>query len=288
MTRLARLLLALAVIGVVGSLAWVGGGTAWHLMGHDGTMPAAVPLPPEAAPDAAAPDLGAIAALNPFGAVPEPEPEAPVAETALDLVLRGVLLNPDPARSLALISADGAPVRSFRPGSEITERAVLDSIAADRVVLRVDGRRETLSFPDAARTGGGLGGGGDADGGAIPEEGVDRLRALIDAANRPETADDVEGWIDIWRGRITRNPNEVLRELGLAQVEGGYRVEDSSGSALRGAGLRPGDLVARVNGRALGDGAVDAATFDEVVASGLARVEIMREGRAITLSFPIR
>ena len=57
---------------------------------------------------------------------------------------------------------------------------------------------------------------------------------------------------------------------------------------MRGAGLAPGDVVEKVNGVQVGDAERDRRLFDEAVVSGRARVEVVRDGRRIILSFPLR
>jgi general secretion pathway protein C len=54
------------------------------------------------------------------------------------------------------------------------------------------------------------------------------------------------------------------------------------------AGLLPGDVVARVNGQQVGDIVGDQALFENIVASGRARLEVIREGETVVMSFPLR
>ena len=280
---LPRLALAAVAALVIGSLAWAAGGAAWHVMGHSAAQPSDGPAgfvgEPPAAPQV---DVAPIVALNPFGAVPEAEPAAPVAETALDLVLRGVLMNPDPDRSMALISAAG-PARGYRPGDAVSAQAILVEILAGHVVLEVDGRREILSFPERD-------GPGARRAGPTQDAGLNRLRDVLGRQNADATpaSDDVQGWLEVWRERIRRNPGEAVASIGLTPTEDGYMVAERHDAALRRAGLRAGDVVTRVNGQAVGDADRDRALFDEVAASGLARVEVRRGGRVVTLTFPLK
>lgn len=290
--RLAGPIVPLAVLGVLCSLAVAGGQVAWHVAGWSAAMapppgPAAPALPVAAPP----PDIGPILDLSPFGAVAVAAPVAPVTETTLDLVLRGVLLGTDPATSLAQIARQGETA-NYAPGDAVTGTARLVSVAVDHVVLDVGGQMQTLSFPET---------GLDLAAPAAPsvaQAGLDRLRDVLaaQAANppppRPEpppAADPVttQDQIALWRQRIIANPSEVLDAIGLIATPDGYMIAEDHDSGVALAGLRPGDLVRSVNGQAVGNVDRDRHLYDEVAASGQARIEVMRDGRMIVMSFPL-
>ena len=56
---------------------------------------------------------------------------------------------------------------------------------------------------------------------------------------------------------------------------------------MRHAGLRPGDIVERLNGQALGDPSRDRAAFDAAVVAGTVSVEIERNGKRIIASLSL-
>ncbi len=282
--RLASPLRATTALAVLLSLGIAAAPVFWHLRGHSGALPAPIDRAPDTAAPAAEPaDIGPILALAPFGEVAAPVPEqGPIGETTLDLVLHGVVVRDDPAASTAFIGQGGTTL-GYHPGDRIGDRAMLVEVTQVHVVLEVDGELQTLSFPDPTATGGAV---------AAPvAPGTDRLRAAIAgqtsaaAAAPPETTDD---YIEMWRDRITQNPGEVLDAIGLIPTENGYRIADEHDSGVSRAGLRAGDLVTSVNGQTVGDVTRDRKLYDEVAASGLARIEIQRDGRTITMSFPLR
>jgi general secretion pathway protein C len=142
---------------------------------------------------------------------------------------------------------------------------------------------------------------GPAD--APPEQdlaGLGRLQALVasqtagaETADAPEDDQDSgpetpQDYIDMWRERIRQNPAEVLDSIGLIPTDEGYRIADDHDSGVGRAGLLAGDLVTRVNGQTVGDVDSDRRLYDEVAASGLAQIEIERDGRLISMSFPLR
>ena len=276
--RAARLLRAGVVLAILGTLAAAAAAPTWHLMGEVATRPPEIPLAPPPR-ERASPDIAPIEAVGLFGTAAGPEPEGPAEATGLALVLRGVVLNADPALSYALIS-DEDSTRAYRPGEAVGPEATLLEVGPRQVVLDVAGRREALAFPEP-------GGAGPAAPAAT--SGVARLRAVIEggesSAPTPETTDD---YVELWRERIRRNPGEVLDAIGLIPDERGYIVAPEHDAGVRRAGLRAGDLVTSVNGKPVGDVERDRELYDEVAASDQARIEIERDGRSIVMTFPLR
>jgi general secretion pathway protein C len=283
--RISRAAVLTAGVLTALSLASAGARATWRLFGETG---ADLPDAPLRAPAAATalPDIGPILALAPFGETARAAPAlgAP-AETSLNLTLQGVALARPASRSSAFIGAPGEPGRYYRVGEEVPGGAVLQSVARDHVELLVGGRREILSFPNGAQAR------GVAAMRALLPEGVrGDQQASPPAAVPPPSAQRISAdeVIDDYRQRIAANPQAVLDQLGLVNVAEGYRVGEGSPEAVRRAGLRAGDIVTRVNGVPVGEVEADRRLFEEIVAAGSARVEIMRGDRVVTLSFPLK
>ena len=278
--RSPRTVLWLAIGLAAVSVGLAAGPLPWRFAGESG-LPAAPP-PPAPGQTAAPVSIESILALSPFGRIVRPDaPERPAEETDLGLTLHGVVIASEQASSSAIVSSESQPARAYLVGDTITGSAALEQVFADHVVLRVDGRHETLSFPER------LGAGQSAS-----DAGVAALRALVqgsDDATRPDPAPvEAEAVIEDYRNRIRDNPQTVLDNLGLVAGDDGYRVApDASGNLLR-AGLQAGDVVARVNGQQVGNIEADRRYFDEVVASGRARIEVVRNGQRIVMSFPLK
>ena len=270
--------LAIGVAAV--SVGLAAGPLPWRFAGESGLPPATSAPTPGRAPDAVS--IEPILALSPFGRIVGPDPVAgPAEETALGLTLHGVVIASDPSASTAIVSTESAPARAYVVGDTVAGSAALDQVFADHVVLRVDGRRETLSFPE--RQGSGM---------SASDAGVAALRALVQNGNEGASPDpqpvQTETFIEDYRNRIRDNPQTVLDNLGLEAGDDGYTVgPEASGNLLR-AGLQPGDVVSQVNGQQVGNIEADRDLFDEVVASGRARIEIVRNGQRIVMSFPLR
>lgn len=148
--RLARVAYALA-IACVGGILW----TAWTGVQSLGQTPtaAAPALPVAEAPaaGATAPDPSAIPRWHLFGnpqktaPAPPPRPvEAP--PTRLRLSLEGVLAAERPEDARAIIGEAGKPARTYRLGEEIGAGVRLEAVRPASVLLRRNGRLETLAL----------------------------------------------------------------------------------------------------------------------------------------------
>ena len=84
------------------------------------------------------------------------------------------------------------------------------------------------------------------------------------------------------------DPAAALQSAGVSATSEGYRLGPDAPAQLLRAGLRPGDLIRSLNGRPVADLASDRQMFERAAAAGSARVELVRDGRTLTLTFPLR
>lgn len=283
MSRAPALVMAACVAVVVASLALPAARLTWHAAGDDAIASYDLPPPPERPVDL--PDTAALTALALFGdPAPDATPEAPT-EDRFSLVLQGVILAADPARSAAFILSDDRSDR-YQVGDAVTDSITLTAVAADHVRLDVAGRERILGFPNAAAP-------ASASAPDTAPDPLDRLRGAVVAGVVREDSQDkppetVQDYVDLWRARIRANPQQVLDAIGLVPGEGGYTIAAKHDSGLARVGLKAGDRVTRVNGQPVGSVDRDRDLYDQIAASGLAQVEIERDGDVITMSFPLR
>ena len=250
----------------------------WRLTGDDGRLRAASPAVQPAGEGRV--DLAPILSFLPFGTsiVTTPAQEV-TGETSLGLVLLGVTISNPASGSRAIISGGDGPPRGYFVGEMITASASLSAIEQDHVVLDVEGRLESLSFVkrSAATT--------EARSGPdlrnlIPSE--NQTNAPAAASNEPDAV------VARYRAAIELDAQGVMNRLGLEITDQGYRITDAASAGVRQAGFKTGDVVTTVNGQKVGDMDADQRYFDEVAASGRARVELLRDGQTIVMSFPLR
>lgn len=272
--RALRALPKLAGITAILCAAWAGARLTWTLSGTPsrpiaGTESRALTETGVAAPA----NIDAAIALAPFGtpAATGPRPGS-VAQSSAGLVLQGVLLADDPKESQAIIKVAGGPAKAYLPGETVAGGAVVLRVEARAVILMVAGAEERLGFP--------LPGPGPGAGIATPN-----AAPAAAAAASPTPIDEV---IVRARQRIAQNPRDLLNDLGAEAGDGGYRIGTNASAMTRRAGFKPGDLVTRVNGVPVGNIENDRQLFEEVVAAGNARVEIIRDGKTTILTFPLK
>lgn len=134
------------------------------------------------------------------------------------LTLRGVAMNANP--TIALISVDGGPARSYAVGQQVAVDAVIDAIQPDRVLLRRGDSLETLRLlaakpsPQAAELA------ADESGNALPDP------------------DDSDSDIDA-------DTDDLLRDVSVVSNDtGGFLVQNVTADSIYDRlGVRVGDLV---------------------------------------------
>lgn len=289
------ILTALAFVGVLGSFAWQAREMGWLRLARVSSLPPSI-LEPLGTARADAPDLAAIRALAPFGRQAEADRRsdtaAAVAPAQLDVTLRGVLAHDDPARARAFL-ADGSTTTAFRIGDDVAKGVVLIEVLASSVILAVGDSRMELGFDGRV----------DADQPAtaaetqVPDAPSDPLAQLaaslrpgrgsldLREAPPPET---VDGYIDMWRGRLQRDPVEVMDTIGLERTGRGYRIKPDPDIGVTLAGLQPGDIVTRLNGQEVGNIDNDRKLYDQVATAGVARLEVERSGQTLLMTFSLR
>lgn len=260
-------LLALAVVVSVGLAA---APVTWRVLGRDDGRREVAAIA-AALPEATV-DLTPVKTFAPFGT----RIAAGVTgdPTAANLQLRGVLLAHPAAASVALISAGGGPAKGFAIGATLPGGAILDAVEFDLVILRANGQLVTLALPIKSGTGTPT---VTAPVAVLPVSGARPALLPPTAAADP---------IEAYRARA-QDPLSLLGTLGASAGPDGYRIGAAPSEDLKRAGLRAGDVVEKVNGEAVGNPVRDRALFDDAVVAGRMRVDVVRDGKHIALSFPL-
>lgn len=270
-----------AQVLVVVAIAWVVADTATFLLAGPADLPVSA-LEPGAgaqqeeypASEIASWELFGSAQASPGNAASTDATEG-LATTGLSLLLVGVFAADETQASAALIAQPNRKAKRYRIGDRLPGRATLEAVYRDRVVIRRGGVRELIRFPE-------------------PKERFAEAAPRTDrgaASDTPDTTPAVE--------RSSAAPSQppsprppmpegdpasILYDAGLTPVQPGaaegYALgELAANPVLRQAGLRPGDRILSVNGRAVGNVELDQAEFASVVAAGTVRIEVQRGGR---------
>jgi general secretion pathway protein C len=75
----------------------------------------------------------------------------------------------------------------------------------------------------------------------------------------------------------------MLQRFGATPSDGGYKIGSNAPP-----GLSAGDVILSLNGTPLTDPAAAGAAYAGAQANGSATIQILRDGKRLTLSLPIR
>lgn len=214
-------------------------------------------------------DLSILTRLNPFSTNDDESsdvlPEAP--ETALNLVLSGLRAQTGEGQGSAVIKTPDNLQKLYAPGDEILAGVSLDRVLSDRVVIRRNGRLESLFLTDAR---GALSVIEDQDARQVVSEEASDLAS-------PAESDML----------VVASMSEFLAAVRLDPVrEGnetiGYRLlPRDDGSALAAAGFQVGDTVLAINGAAVAT--IDGEEFvEELETANGADLMVLRDGLETT------
>ncbi len=270
----------LALFAALASIVWAAIPVARHMAGVVVIETEALPL--EASTPKGKPDLTALTSFAPFGRAPVQEASRATYQRPA-ITLRGVFAA-QRGRSTALLEVAGE-TGLYRRDMKVAEVMVIAEIGTDFVRLEDEKGKLILRFDAGAETEAGAPV-------AIPQP--DLIARMSESLSvparyqRPGKPETTSEYIDYWRHRIRKNPQAVLNEIGLRPTGEGYVIADKHDVGVRLAGLQSGDLVRMVNGLAVGDPKADRKLYDQIAASGFARLEVERSGKILSFSFPLR
>ncbi|WP_426051809.1 type II secretion system protein N [Brevundimonas sp. SL161] len=291
---------ALRVVSVliVGSLALALAGLTWRLTGwDDGRDEVAVaeslaPLGGAAAPGADA-DVARIVSLAPFGGATAP---GGLPASTLGLVLKGILMAYPSSASTALIAIGEGPAAIYGIGQTPVGDSVIETIEVDHVILSSGGARQRLDFPepvaiDPATVSSATPGAGITVMPVQPPQSPAAAAAL--AMSSPVASAAAAAAASQLAPRVAdAGPSPSVAAAagaaGVTATASGYRIGPNPSPELRRFGLQPGDVIETLNGQAVGDAGSDQQLFERARSAGQARVVVVRNGRRLTLNFPLR
>ncbi len=210
--------------------------------------------------------LDTVLSANPFGGGASIAEAALAPPSGLNLALAGVMEAG--AESVALISREGRPQEAFRIGESVAPGVVLEAVFKDRVLLRRGQGSESLL----------LAGSRQAEG----------LVQAVAFAPRESSASGAVRRLDGNRYAVPRRLLESGWQAadlfdGLKVVplpNGGLLIRELPPTGFLSAmGLRPGEVIRAVNGRALSSADDLAGAHRSLSSSTRLELEVSREGK---------
>lgn len=197
-------------------------------------------------------------------------------DTKLRLTLRGIVASENPDDSRALIESNPSDLVPYVIGMDVPGGAKLHAIYPDRVLLKRAGRLETLRLEKDLPT--------------DPEAVV----AMPAISNRPSGAQilgaEAAMKLSNIRTELLNDPTKASRYMRMqpARRDGslvGYRIYPGRDRQLfREIGLRPGDILTRVNGVDLNDPSRSLQLLGELSQASNVDITIERAGNQQSFS----
>lgn len=197
--------------------------------------------------------------------LPEPAQHAP--PTALDLVLKGVVMaeNPDDAR--AIISQKNGDDRSYGLRDALPGNAHITRVYADRVLLKHNGVIESLQL-------------------SLP---IGRSSTPL---NLPAADDSIRSaTITGFREQFVRDPAVLADYISAEAVtlksgETGWLLSPGTNSDIfEQLGLKQGDLVMAINDVAAGGGMSRIALLNELATADQLQLKVLRKEKVLSFYF---
>jgi len=250
------------------------------VVGANRQLDASVPQEPVIAPIAEeSGSLDVLISAAPFGLSTRSSASARSDMATTDqLTLHAVRLADDTSESTATLSISGGSMGIYRVGQDIGSIGVVRQIEARRVTVEISGEDLIVQFPVPDRRS------------ALPP----LYAAMAAEYSAPLNGDgsgqkvSSEAAVNVIRTQMDANPQVLIESFGLERTPDGYVVGSETPPILLAAGLKPGDKVVKVNGSQIGDAVSDRYLFEQAVASGRARVEVLRGEQTLILSFPLK
>jgi general secretion pathway protein C len=269
-------------------IAWLLASMTWSLL--DKPQPVEAPLPETApvAPQASRQDklVRQLPNWHLFGEVaPEAQPVKPAVtvnapDTRLKLVLRGTFSSADPGLARAIIADDRGDEKIYAVGDIVPGEAELSEIQPDKVILLRGGRYETLRLPR--------------------EETAAGRPATFSAATASRSYNiNTAGLtttqrLQSLRQTLRRNPKSLfglVRTIPKKDDRGkmiGYILQPGRDPKLfQEMGLRPGDVVTRINDISLDNLASGMRALRSAQSGDTISMTVLRGQQQENLSFRV-
>lgn len=209
-------------------------------------------------------------------------------ETRLRLDLKGVFATTNAAEALAIISSSKDKDKTYRIGDKVIGGALLHAVYADRVILKRNGRLETLRLPKSK-----------VDSKAFYNNSNAQSAKSMSANSRQKTqspssvtAPNQTQQLRKMRDTLINEPAKIWQQVRINPVMKngkvqGYTLSHNDQSLMAAMNIRKTDVITGVNGQSLSDPATLYGLMDNLSKEQSLELTVVRNGQeqTIQLSF---
>ena len=270
----ANLILAVAIV----TGAWSAAALTWRIFSPPDVGAVSASLPsPSLAPTVTRTETAAIIAAELFG----PEPRSAVAakaapNTALSLVLKGIIFSDEASGARAIISAPNQAQAAFRVGQAVANNVTLKEVHRSYVIINNNGQHERLVLEDGVASSKRRGASGP------PDQSVDHRGdyQMAKVLGRVQT-------------RLRTDPASVMTMMRIMPVESGsdlvgVRIFPGPEPGLFDRfKLEPGDVLTEVNGIPLDSTARGLEVLRNLTGANEIALSLVRGKKRLEMSYSI-
>ncbi len=272
---------SLLTVALLIYIAYLGAAVFWYVLDSSDEVVLVLPQGKVLSAKKSQARAARIADYHLFGQVGRPvlkkqEKAKEAPKTSLRLALKGVFMSEHAAASGAIVEEIGKKADYYSVGDSLPGNATLEEVYSDRILLRRNGRLETLAFEEK-KAGRGL----TSISKVRPTKPKPVSRARKNKVETPQQ------FMDEAAERLGEDPVAALGSVGLKASDNGY-VYQGGNPMLSGLNLNKGDVIRSVNGHHLGDIQKDKELMKSLYEQGSLEVEVMRDGASFYINYPLR
>lgn len=212
--------------------------------------------------------------------VPQKVISAP--ETRLRLDLKGVFASSKASEALAIIASSKDKDKTYHIGDKVVGGAVLHAVYNDRVILKRNGKLETLSLPKPKI---------DSKAFYNPQQSsIDRSPSNKVISSRPSQSQSKQ--LREMRNTLKNEPEKIWQQIRINPVMKnggvqGYTLAHNDQKLMKALNLRKTDIITAVNGQSLSDPSTLYGLMGSLSEQPSLELSIVRDGQpqTIQLSF---
>ncbi len=197
-------------------------------------------------------------------------------ETRLRLDLKGVFASTNASQALAIISSSKGKDKTYQIGDKITGGALLHAVYADRVILKRNGRLETLRLPKPK-----------VDSKAFYRSSSSEMSQLSNLTGTQINQSQSQR-LRKMRNTLLKDPSKVWQQVRINPVMKngkvlGYTLAHNDQRLMKALNLRKTDIITGVNGQSLSDPATLYGLMNSLSEQQSLEMTIERNGRQQTI-----